>query len=91
MLTMLVEQTNVYSTQRYGSSVKTIMQELEQYIGVYLKMGLAKMLNVRCYWENGTRCSPIADKMSRNCFLMLMQYIHVVNNLEIPKEAKEKL
>lgn len=89
MLTMLVEQTNVYSTQKYGSSVITTLQELEQYVGIYLKMGLTKMPNVRCYSENGTRYSPIADKMSRNRFLKLMQCMHVVNNMESTEEAKK--
>lgn len=85
---MLVEQKNAHSTQKYSCSVNTTLRELEQYLGMLLKMGFAKMSNVRCNWENGTRYS-IADNMARNRFLKLMQCINVVNNLEVSEEAKK--
>lgn len=89
MLEMLVNHTSLYSTQKCGSSVNTDLQELEQYIGMYLQMGLVKMPNVRCYWENGTRHSPIADAMSRNRFTKLMRSLHVVDNLGVTEEQKK--
>ncbi|KAL1467142.1 hypothetical protein MTO96_026271 [Rhipicephalus appendiculatus] len=35
MLAILVDQTNLYSTQKYGKSVNTSVPEVEQYIGMY--------------------------------------------------------
>ncbi|KAG0418072.1 hypothetical protein HPB47_005146, partial [Ixodes persulcatus] len=89
MLKRLVEHTNLYNTQNYGSTVNTSALELEQYIGMYLQMGLVKMPIVRSYWEQGTRYSPIADTMSRNRFLKLRKCLHVVNNLEVTEDEKE--
>lgn len=89
MLVMLVEQTNLYSTQKYGKSVNTSVAEVEQYICMYLKMGLVQMSNVQCYWEQGSRPSPIADTMSRNRFLKLMACLHVEDNLQVPEEEKQ--
>ncbi|KAH8025146.1 hypothetical protein HPB51_003988 [Rhipicephalus microplus] len=45
MLAILVDQTNIYSTQKYGKSVNTSVPEVEQYIGMYLEMGLVQMPN----------------------------------------------
>ncbi|KAG0429116.1 hypothetical protein HPB47_023943, partial [Ixodes persulcatus] len=89
MLKRLVEHTNLYSTQNYGSSVNTSALELEQYIGMYLQMGLVKKPNARSYWEQDTRYSPIADTMSRNHFLKLRKCLHVVNNLEVTEDENE--
>lgn len=89
MLKKLVEQTNLYSTQRSGASVNTNESELEQYIGMYFQMGLVQMPNVRCYWENGSRYPPVSDTMSRNRFTKLMTCLHVVNNLEVTSEQKK--
>lgn len=52
-------------------------------------MGLVKMPNARCYWEQGTRYPPIADTMSRNHFLRLMKCLHVVNNVEVTEDEKK--
>ncbi|XP_075739139.1 LOW QUALITY PROTEIN: piggyBac transposable element-derived protein 3 [Rhipicephalus microplus] len=89
MVAILVYQTNLYSTQKYGKSVNTIVPEVEQYIGMYLKMGLVQMPNVRCYWEQGSRHSPIADTMPRNRFLKLMACLHVVDNMQVPEQEKK--
>ncbi|KAH8026342.1 hypothetical protein HPB51_020048 [Rhipicephalus microplus] len=90
MLAILVDQTNLYSTQKYGKSVNTSVPEVEQYIGMYLKMGLVQMPNVRCYWEQGSRHSPIADTMPRNRFLKLMACLHVVDNMQVPEQEKKR-
>lgn len=55
MLLDLVQQTNLYSVQKWGDSVAASVNELEQYIGIYLQMGIVSMPSVRCYWESGTR------------------------------------
>ncbi|KAL3217704.1 hypothetical protein MRX96_050957 [Rhipicephalus microplus] len=89
MLAILVDQTNIYSTQKYGKSVNTSVPEVEQYIGMYLKMGLVQMPNVRCYWEQDSRNSPIADTMPRNRFLKLMACLDVVDNMQVPEQEKK--
>ncbi|KAL3250974.1 hypothetical protein MRX96_055291 [Rhipicephalus microplus] len=89
MLAILVDQTNLYSAQKYGKFVNTSVPEVEQYIGMYLKMCLVQMPNVRCYWEQGSRHSPIADTMPRNRFLKFMACLHVVDNMQVPEQEKK--
>lgn len=81
MLEMLVQQTNLYSTQTFGASVNTNISEVEQFLGIYLQIGLVQIANVRCYWERASRHSPIAYTMSRNRFLKLMACLHTVDNV----------
>ena len=49
MLSNIVYQTNLYTTQKNVKSINTDAKELEQLIGVYLCMGLVKMPNQLSY------------------------------------------
>ncbi|KAL3195893.1 hypothetical protein MRX96_015642 [Rhipicephalus microplus] len=89
MLAILVDQTNLYSSQMYKKFVNTSVPEVEQYIGMYFEMGLVQMPNVRCYWEQGSRHLPIADTMPRNCFLKFMACLHVVDDMQVPEHEKK--
>ena len=51
MLPDMAYQPNLYSTQKNVKSINTSTKELEQLIGVYLRMGLVIMSNQRSYWE----------------------------------------
>ena len=55
MLELLVEHTNRYSVQKQDTCVDTSVKEMEQVLGMYLKMGLVEMPAVRKYWETQTR------------------------------------
>ncbi|KAH8031136.1 hypothetical protein HPB51_013253 [Rhipicephalus microplus] len=61
MLAILVDQTNLYSTKKYGKFVNTSVPEVEQYIGMYLKMGLVQMPNVRLNISECTLRGPDGD------------------------------
>ncbi|KAM7298741.1 piggyBac transposable element-derived protein 3-like [Ixodes scapularis] len=88
MITSLAEETNLYSTQSTGHSLNVTEAELEQYIGIYLMMGLVQMPSVRCYWENGTRFPVVADVMPRNRFEKLMRLIHFTDNHQATEDTK---
>ena len=88
MLHHLVEQTNIYSVQKYGRCVQTTLKEIEQLLGIYLQMGLCPMTSMRAFWQSGTRYPPVADVMSRDRFLSLIRSLHVVNNMDVAEEEK---
>ncbi|XP_067659983.1 piggyBac transposable element-derived protein 3-like, partial [Haliotis asinina] len=88
MLSIIENQTNVYSMQKDGVEVNTTRKEIEIFIGIYLRMGLVKMPRVRSYWESATRFGPIADHMSRNRFEKLALYLHFKDNLTTTNEEK---
>ncbi|KAI5692771.1 hypothetical protein M8J75_000885 [Diaphorina citri] len=65
MIQMLVEQNNLYSTQKNGISVNTTTSEIEQVLGMYLRMGIAQFPSVRSYWESYTNYPLISEVMPR--------------------------
>ena len=81
--------TNLYSVQKNGVSVNTSKLEHDQPRGMYLRMGLVQMPNVRCYWEEDCRYPAVADIMSRTRFESLTTTIHFVDNTT-PTEAAKK-
>lgn len=88
MLENIVEHTNQYSIQKHGKCVDTSVKEIEQVLGLYLRMGLVQMSGVRQYWENEVRYGPVADIMSRNRFSQLLSVIHFVDNEMGSEELK---
>ncbi|XP_062866090.1 uncharacterized protein LOC134328792 [Trichomycterus rosablanca] len=85
----LTDNTNEYSFQRNGTCLNTNNKEIEQMIGMYLKMGLMQMSGVRMYWETDTWYTPVSDVMSRNRCQSLLTSLHFVNNLTV-SEAQKK-
>jgi len=88
MLTLLVENTNLYSVQKNGRAVDTDVKEVEKILGIFLLMGIVRMPGVRYYWENATRYPPVADVIARNRFQKLLTVFHFVDNFSITDEMK---
>jgi len=55
---------------------RTDLAEIEQYLGILVKMGLVHMPRYTCYWSSELRFPAVADVMSRNMFSNLTRYIH---------------
>lgn len=89
MLENIVEHTNQHSVQKHGKCVDTSVKEIEQVLGMYLRMGLVQMSGVRQYWESEVRYGPVADVMSRNRFNLLLSVIHFVDNEMASEEVKK--
>jgi len=51
----IVEQTNIYSFQKHGSSVNTNKKEVEQFVSCSIMMGLVRMPSYKMYWDGETR------------------------------------
>ncbi|XP_057694139.1 piggyBac transposable element-derived protein 2-like [Corythoichthys intestinalis] len=88
MLENIVEHTNQHSVQKHRNCVNTSVKEIEQVLGMYLRMGLVQMSGVRQYWESEVRYGPVADIMSRNRFNQLLSVIHFVDNEMANEEVK---
>ena len=79
---LLSEQTNLYSVQRKGTSLKTTAGEIQQFIGLQMFMSILELPSYRMYWAKETRYPPIADVMSVNRYKLMREYLHVSDNLE---------
>ncbi|XP_047098378.1 piggyBac transposable element-derived protein 3-like [Schistocerca piceifrons] len=90
---LISEQPNIYALQKDSVSLQTSKNEMEQFVGILLHMGIIKMPSIHLYWSNECRYSPIADVMSRTRFFQLLQYFHVVNDQYLPeaKSNRDKL
>lgn len=76
----LVEQTNLYSVQMHGKNITTTSQQIEQFIGMQMLMGIVRMPNYVSYWANGLRYEPIASVMPLKCYQNLRKFLHVNDN-----------
>ncbi|XP_049964512.1 piggyBac transposable element-derived protein 3-like [Schistocerca serialis cubense] len=79
----LVDQCNLYCTQKTSASLDTNVREIEKYIRINTLAGVVKMLSYRIYWAEATIFSPIADPMPRNRFDKLRNYLHVNDNTKM--------
>ncbi|XP_049952377.1 uncharacterized protein LOC126466866 [Schistocerca serialis cubense] len=79
----LVEQSNLYCTQKTGASLDTNVREIEKYIGINILAGVVKIPSYRTYWAEATRFSPIADSTPRNRFDNPRNYLHVNDNTKM--------
>jgi hypothetical protein len=75
----IVEQSNTYAVQ-CGSSFLTDSNEIEQCLGVLMKMGLVHMPRYKMYWSQELRFPPIADVMSHNRFCQMNKFVHFNDN-----------
>ena len=87
----VVESTNFYSTQKSVVSVNTGRSEIEQFIGMHIKMDVMSLPAYTLYWSNVVRYSPIADIMSLKRFQDLRRFLHFVDNSEFKEGASDKL
>lgn len=77
-----MEQTNLYSFQKFNKSVCTSVTEIKDLIGIMLIMGIVKMPAYSDYWSPYTRYSQIANVMSLKRYKQLMRCLHFCNNEE---------
>ena len=80
MTLKLVNETNLYSVQKSGTSIIVTKDEMEQFLGIQIMMGIVKMPRYQCYWAAETRYAPIADVMSLKRYEKIRRYLHANDN-----------
>jgi len=83
--------TNVYAVQNNSSNFKpTSATEIKSLIAIQMIMGCLKYPKKEMYWTRRYRVNIIADTMTKNRFFSLRQHIHLISNLDIPRNNKDK-
>ena len=54
-------------------------------------MSIVKMPSTRDYWEQNMRYDKIADVMPTKRFEQIKQFLHLNNNMQMPKDCPDKL
>ena len=81
LITLLTEQSNLYSVQTNPNKPARISEvEMAQFIGVLIMSGIYCFPDQRFFWMNTTRVESISSTMSRDRFLEIRKYLHVVDN-----------
>ena len=70
------------------SKTKTTLKLIKIFLGVYFRMGLAKLPSQRLHWETFMTYSLVWSVIRRNRFKALFPDIHSVNNLDVNQEEK---
>ena len=78
--------------QTTGASVVNCTEdELEQCIGMHIKMGVVMLPRYTMYWSNEMRYPPVADVMPRKRFEKLKRHLHFVDNARYDESIGDKL
>lgn len=82
----ITDQTNIYASQISPDKLPNIcVKEIEQFIGICLKMSVCKLPSVRHHWGNlGTH--TIYNVMSVNRFEEIKRFIHFNDNSKLPEK-----
>jgi hypothetical protein len=73
-------QTNLYSTQKTGTSINCTKEEMRKVIGIYLVSGIVTVPRYRMYWSTKTLFPLVADAMSQKRFEKVKRYLHFNDN-----------
>ena len=80
-ITLLTNQSNLYSVQKDPNKpLNTTEYEMRRFIGVLLMTGIYSFPQQRFFWMSGTRVESISSAMTRDRFLQMKKYLHVVDN-----------
>ena len=89
MTMKLVNETTLYSAQNSGTSITVTKDEMEQFLGIQMMMGIVKMPRYECYWATETRYAPIADLMSLKRYEKSRKYLHANDNSLLTAEENK--
>lgn len=84
LIKYITDQTNLYASQISPNKLPMIcVKEIEQFIGLCLKMSVVKLPTIRHYWGN-LGIPSIYNVMSVNRFEEIKRFIHFNDNSQLP-------
>jgi hypothetical protein len=79
MIDLFVTNTNSYAAARGATAwVPVTSQEMWRYLAVMIRMGIVHLPDMHMYWQAEYRDQYIPTVMSRDRFLQLHRYFHIV-------------
>jgi hypothetical protein len=84
----LIEQSNLYAVQR-----GTNKDEILVFLGLNMLMGYHRLPNWRHYWSTSKDLNVpyVPSAMSRDRFDAILSNLHVNDNMQMPRDKKDKL
>jgi hypothetical protein len=88
MIDIFVTNTNLYATARGTAGwVPVTSQEMWRYLAVRIRQGIVQLPDMHHYWEAAYRDQYIPLLMSRNRFVQLHRYFHIVP--PVPRDQRQ--
>jgi hypothetical protein len=79
LIDIFVTNTNLYATARQAAAWEPVTaEEMWRYLAVRIRQGIVVLPELHHYWEAGYRDSFISQLMSRDRFMQLHRYFHIV-------------
>ena len=85
----LVDQTNLYSVEKTGESIRTTKKEMEKFIEVQMLMSIVKLPRYEMHWSLETRVEQVTSLFSLKRYKKFREFLHVVDNAEKEKEENK--
>lgn len=83
--------TNVYAEQKMVRGYKhATMNEMKQLFGIHIAMGCIKLPRIRLYFDKAIGLDTFRRTMTCDRFFQLRNNLHITNNLEMPKDCKDR-
>ena len=96
LVQLIVEESNAYAREvmgdeKYSAWSKITPEDIKALLGFSILMGIVHLPSLDDYWKRDPlHYSPIADRISRDRFRDLSQYMHFVSNATLlPRESPE--
>lgn len=83
IMTDIIDETNLYSTQQSGTCMNTNAKEIIDFISIMLLMGIIDLPSYEDYWASGTRIQQVASIITIKRFKSLRRNIHFNNNEDV--------
>lgn len=81
IITLLVQQTNLYSTQIKGSPINITEDDIKDFLAILVLMGIVKMPAYTDYWSTKCRYEKVAGVMTLKKFQSIRKFLHFNDNL----------
>lgn len=81
---LMVDNTNLYATQKQSKFLSTSIGEMMTFVGIHVVMGNCHFPRIKCYWAPQLNIPIVSQQMAINRFYKLRQHLHFVNIEEKP-------
>jgi hypothetical protein len=90
VISNMVYQTNLYSTQQTGHSLDTNREEITDFLSILLTMGIIVLPSIDDYWSAFSRIYQVANLMSVKRFKKLRRHVHFNNNSLLTENTQDR-
>lgn len=88
---MQASETGISTESRLNEWVETSVPEIYRLIAITILMGICSLGRVDEFWSTGILGMPeFRTLMSRDRYLLLMKFLHFVDNYDIPDQGSDR-